>query len=430
MTGGAGGIDAVLGALGDEGAIAGDEAARWSSGWPAEAVAFPESVEEVEALVRVAAEVGCSLLPAGFGRWLGAGGWTRRPTVVVSTERLGGVRLYEPADLTITAGAGLASAALDDLARERGQWFAVEPPGFRSGTVGAAVACGATGPLRGRCGAMRDNVLGLRVVNGEGKTLRLGGRVVKNVAGYDLVRLFVGSRGSLGVITEASLRLFPRPALDRTLLFAAPRDAIVGAARAAATSAPPVAAVQVVEGVEAAGGADAVAVRLLGGEREVDGASASLGARIDAATRATADSVAVLDADASERFHARVARWEDEARFVARIRALPDRLADSLTLGRSLATSLDGGGILADALDGSVRVRGSLAGADADALAAALLETRARMRRWGGTLTLARAPRDLAERVGWTTPSSAGAGVSARLKSLFDPRGVFAAAIP
>ncbi len=435
MMRGGDGVDALLGVLRDDQVLSGEEAARWAPGRPTRAVAFPEDGAQLEALVCASVGAGCALLPAGFGGWLAAGGWTRPDAVVVSTERLGGVRRYEPADLTLTVGAGTGFDALNEVAGERGQWLPVAAPGIVSGTVGAAVACGGSGPLRGRYGAMRDNVLGVEVVTGEGKRLRLGGRVVKNVAGYDLVRLMTGSRGSLGLITEASFRLYPTPAADHTLRIAAPWEGAVSVARAVATSGVPVASVEVVEregGAEDTGLGGQVAVRLLGGEKEVEACSRRIRDHIDASGDVSGGArlLAPLDGEASRRFHARATHWEDGARLVVRLRALPDRLASSLAIGRSVLMAVAGGGARADALSGLVRIRGLQPNSDEDALGTLLTEARAGMHRMGGTMTLSQAPDGLAGRVGWTAFVGEDGGLAGRIKSIFDPHGVFAAAVP
>ena len=269
--------DRVLGLLPEGQVLTGERVAGWTRGAPARAVVFPASVEETQAVVCVANETGTRLLPAGRASWAGAGGWAGADeAVVVSTERMDEVRHYEPADLTLSAGAGLGWPELSRVLRPNGQWLAVDAPGVGMGTVGGAMACGVSGPLQGRYGAARDNVLGLEVVTGGGRILRIGGRVVKNVAGYDLVRLFTGSRGSLGVITSVSVRLYPRAESDVTLRFGGGAAEVVAMARAVCTSPLPVAAVEVDGGTadggavdEGAGRAEAdpmtLTVRLLGG---------------------------------------------------------------------------------------------------------------------------------------------------------------------
>ena len=156
----------------------------------------PGSIDEVRDLVRQATRDGSTLMPAGSGSWLEAGGWGGEADRVVSMSGFGGILHYEPADLTLTAGAGLPWSELETAVRANGQWLPVDPPGVRSGTVGGLVAAGGAGSLRGLYGAVRDVVLGVEAVTGGGHLLELGARVVKNVAGYDLVRLLTGSRGA------------------------------------------------------------------------------------------------------------------------------------------------------------------------------------------------------------------------------------------
>jgi glycolate oxidase FAD binding subunit len=131
-----------------------------------------------------------------------------------------GIVAYEPKELVVTVRAGTRLAELEDaLAAER-QMLPFEPPHFgEAATIGGAVAAGLSGPRRPYAGSVRDFVLGTRVVNGKGEDLSFGGRVIKNVAGYDVSRLMTGALGTLGVITEISFKVLPRPALDTTLLF-------------------------------------------------------------------------------------------------------------------------------------------------------------------------------------------------------------------
>lgn len=147
----------------------------------------------------------------GGGRWLDAG----RPVTSARTLELGGdsgIVEYVPGDFTLTARAG---TRLDDIARATAahhQWLPIEPFGTDDGTLGATVATASFGPLAHAYGTPRDHVLGIEAVTGAGSVIRAGGRVVKNVAGFDLTRLFIGSWGTLGAITEVSVRLRARPA--------------------------------------------------------------------------------------------------------------------------------------------------------------------------------------------------------------------------
>ena len=131
-----------------------------------------------------------------------------------------GVLRYEPAELVLTARAGTPLAEIEDLLAANNQMLAFEPPHFGPGaTLGGTIACGFSGPRRATHGAARDFVLGVRLIDGRGRALRFGGEVMKNVAGYDVSRLMVGALGTLGVLTEVSLKVLPRPAAETTLRF-------------------------------------------------------------------------------------------------------------------------------------------------------------------------------------------------------------------
>lgn len=129
-----------------------------------------------------------------------------------------GVIDYEPAELVVTAGAGTRLADLEAALNQNGQMLAFEPPHFGpAATLGGCVATGLSGPRRASAGAARDFVLGVRMLDGRGNDLRFGGQVMKNVAGYDVSRLMVGSMGTLGVLTEVSLKVLPLPPAELTL---------------------------------------------------------------------------------------------------------------------------------------------------------------------------------------------------------------------
>jgi glycolate oxidase FAD binding subunit len=149
--------------------------------------------------------------------------------VVLSTRRLTRLLEHSPGDLTCIAEAGLRLSELDDALRPRGQMLMLDPPG--DPTLGACLAANLSGPRRHRYGAPRDLVIGATVVLGDGTVAHSGGRVVKNVAGYDLGKLFCGSRGAFGLIAAVALRLHPRPATRATLVV--PVDAADDAQRLA-----------------------------------------------------------------------------------------------------------------------------------------------------------------------------------------------------
>lgn len=131
-----------------------------------------------------------------------------------------GIVSYEPSELVVTARAGTRLSDLEAALAEHGQYLPFEPPRFgATGTVGGMVAAGLSGPARASAGALRDYILGVQIVDGRGRPLTFGGQVMKNVAGYDLSRLMAGAMGTLGVITQVSLKVMPLPTAECTLLF-------------------------------------------------------------------------------------------------------------------------------------------------------------------------------------------------------------------
>ena len=144
---------------------------------------------------------------------------------VLDTQVYAGIVDYEPNELVITARAGTSLSAIESAMRARGQMLAFEPPRFApGGTLGGAIASGLSGPRRPYAGAVRDAVLGVKVLDGAGEHLTFGGRVMKNVAGFDVARLQTGALGTLGVITEVSLRCMPMTRDETTISFECSAD--------------------------------------------------------------------------------------------------------------------------------------------------------------------------------------------------------------
>lgn len=145
------------------------------------------------------------------------GGMLAGEILDISTYR--GVVAYEPTELYITARAGTPLVEIEDLLAGQGQMLAFEPPHFGAATLGGCIASGLSGPRRMQVGAVRDFVLGVNLIDGAGQSLSFGGQVMKNVAGYDVSRLMAGSMGCLGVMTELTVKVLPRPSAEITLLF-------------------------------------------------------------------------------------------------------------------------------------------------------------------------------------------------------------------
>jgi len=179
------------------------------------AVVFPGTIEETSRVVRAAAAAGVPIIPWGGGTQMALGAPPRDGALVVVTRRLARLVEHEPGDLTATVEAGVTMDALQAALGARGQWVSLDPPFPARATVGGVLATNASGPRRHLYGTARDVAIGIRVVGADGALIRGGGKVVKNVAGYDLVKLYIGSLGTLGLIVEVTLKLRPRPEADR-----------------------------------------------------------------------------------------------------------------------------------------------------------------------------------------------------------------------
>ncbi|MGB0720894.1 MAG: glycolate oxidase subunit GlcE [Gammaproteobacteria bacterium] len=189
-----------------------------------------------------------------------------------------GIIDYQPGELVLTARAGTPLDTLEQAVAEAGQILPFDPPHFGGsenpcGTLGGIVACGLSGPRRPYAGAVRDLVLGTRIINGKGEDLRFGGKVIKNVAGYDLSRLMVGAMGTLGVLLDISIKLLPAPRSEVTLSFECDAPQALDHMNGWAGQAVPLSAAAWVDGVlriRLSGFESAVstAVTKLGGERQ------------------------------------------------------------------------------------------------------------------------------------------------------------------
>jgi glycolate oxidase FAD binding subunit len=179
-------------------------------------VVEPSGLEEATAVLRLASARRLAVAPVGGGTKLGWGNPPDRLDLILSTRRMDRVIDHAPGDLVVRAEAGVPLAALQERLAAAGQFLALDPPHASAGaTLGGIVATAAAGPRRLRYGTPRDLLIGITYVLPDGGVARAGGRVVKNVAGYDLMKLFAGSLGTLGLIAEVTFRLHPMPAAAR-----------------------------------------------------------------------------------------------------------------------------------------------------------------------------------------------------------------------
>lgn len=395
----------------------------------------PGSEEEVALILERASREGWRILPSGAGSWIQGRG-VPEVDIVLSTRRLGAMHIYEPADLTFTAGAGLPFERLQETTRANGQWLPLDPPGAAKGTLGALVSTGMAGPLRHAYGPPRDLVLGLTLVAGDGRVLRWGGRVVKNVAGFDVTRLSIGSWGSLGVITSVSARLFPLPEEDRTLLLTGPSaEDLLPMAREAALSSLPFSAVELLDPLESVGagggGRAGLAIRLLGSRAQVEEME-ERGRRTLGGEPGVGRKMVTLGPDESRGFHKALGSWEEGARLVLRLSLLPAKMEELVAHARVLVHEFEeagcGGARLAFHLGwGVMRIAfEKLPAKDEgmEGMGRILLRLRSELEGEGGSLILSEGPAELLRRVGPSERPEAENTLVAGLKRVFDPQGI------
>lgn len=224
-------MDLSSGALGLDGARAVDPARHAIGGRaPAHAVR-PASRDEVAEVLRAASRDRLTVVTWGGGVELSAAGPPDRYDVALDLTALDRVIEYDPEDLTLTAECGITLSSLAAAVSARGQELPLEAPLPARATLGGVLAANASGPRRRSLGSPRDRILGARFALGDGTLARTGGKVVKNVAGHAVHRLLCGSRGTLAVLLEASLKLLPAPARRRALVFPLPLWALTDAER-------------------------------------------------------------------------------------------------------------------------------------------------------------------------------------------------------
>ena len=187
----------------------------------------PASAEEISETLKLASSERWTVMPVGGMRWI-----TSSANLIVSTLRLNQIIEHEPADLIAVAQAGVTLNDFNARLAENGQWLPLDPPDDGRATLGGVVATGIGGPQQFGYGRPRNSVIGMKVVLADGSQIKAGGRVVKNVAGYDLCKLFTGSYGTLGIITELNFKLRPRPAREATVMASGTVEALRAAMRA------------------------------------------------------------------------------------------------------------------------------------------------------------------------------------------------------
>lgn len=391
-----------------EAMVAPDASGQWfRSGTMPEAIVSPADTVEVATVMKWASAEGVGVLPLGTGAHtepvIRSGRY-----VALSCERLSGIEIYDAADLTITAGAGTPMVVLGAALGAEDQWLPFDPPHVATHTIGGLAARGESGPLWMGYGALRNHVLGMTIVTGDGRTLRLGGRVVKNVAGYDLLKPMTGSAGGLSVITSVCMRTFPVPEVDRVLALVgdSPGDVTQAALGVATAPVVPVSSV-ITDQASALGGSAALLVRLHGSEQTVNADQASI-------ERHLGVELTALDGGVVESTLKEARDRASDAEIVLLASALPSRLPGLLAAMARLAPSA----MVVDTY--LARARVALEGWDPDAIRTC----QESVEHLGGALSLARVPEGLSTADLGTERSADEYDLTRGLEGVFDPAGV------
>jgi len=428
-------VDALRGIVGPAHVLTGADCGPYVlDGRAPEAVVLPGSKEEVAAVLLAAGAADLPVTPWGGGTKMGIGAPPQRLGLVLGLKRLNRLLEHEPGDLTATAQAGMTLGALQRELGTRGQWLSLDPAHADEATLGGIVSSNAAGPRRHLYGACRDLVIGLTVVTAAGTLVKGGGKVVKNVAGYDLPKLFVGAFGTLGVIVEATVKLRPRPDADRMVVarFASLKEA-GAAARAVMGSDLLPSALDLVDGETLRalelGGPDGAAL-LIG----VDGIAEQVHWQCTEVERMLRlqglVDARVLDADARD------AAWRargglgrgafPETAAVMRWVVLPAQVADVMEQGMGVA--LRAGLPVALAAHAGVGVVEAVLaggeGADATKVSDVLVEWRTLVRAAGGQALVESAPLAIKERVPVWDDLGPALRIMQRIKSQLDPHGL------
>jgi glycolate oxidase FAD binding subunit len=364
--------------------------------------ATPDSPDALSLVCRLAHEEGWKIRVEGRGTWLPS---DAPADLVVSTRGLEQVVSVSPADLVATVQAGAPLEALRRRLADHGMWLALDPPGRPERSIGSVVATATAGPLRHGFGPVRDHVLGCSVATGDGRLVNAGGRVVKNVAGYDLTKLQVGGFGGFGIIAEIHLRLRALPRADITLLARGSRDALTSAARDVVAADLLPGALELLSPALAAEADWVLAARFVGTEAAVQADVRRLGSQGEL-------NWVPLPADRTAAFWSVAARGSLGGPITLRLGVLGDGVDEAIDL---LAHDLDEGLVSAGASQGMIRWTGD-----------APLERLRALRRAAASreipMTLERAPWPIRHALGHFGAYREGVGkIVGRLRGTFDP---------
>lgn len=416
--------------VGEDNVIPGDRSEVTLDGRKPDVIVRPATSEEVAAVVAWARTTDHALIVSGQGTRLAIGNPSERCDVLLSLARMNRILDYEPADLTARVEAGCTLMTFNRTAQSHRQWLPLDPPGSDQATLGGIVAADDFGPLRYAYGRPRDYVIGIEVVEGTGQLIKSGGRVVKNVTGYDLNKLFAGSYGTLGVIVRINLKLRPRPDGDATVLVSkASTDTLSACARALLSSElMPVAVVLVNSGAGRMLGLEPAEPSLLVRFIETEPAIRYQLDRFAEITRHHAlSSVRLDEARAASLWHTLAStRFLMTCEFILRLSALPAHTTSLFSFcHQELSRLIENPSVIAYLGTGVVRASGMLPRHRFPLLAEAVQTLRAMCRQIGGHLIVEAAPAEIKRELDAWGEIGPTASLMRALKQQFDPGRIF-----
>jgi FAD/FMN-containing dehydrogenase len=372
--------------------------------------AMPDSSDGVAQVLRLVHEEGWKVRLEGRGSWLQP---DAPADLALSSRGLDQVVSVSPADLVATVQAGVTVEGLERRLASAGMWLPLDPPGRPDRSIGSIAATATSGALRAGAGGVRGHLLGCTFVTGDGRVVEAGGRVVKNVAGYDLTKLQVGGFGGFGMLTELHLRLRARPESDTTMVARGDRDRLTRAGRDAIQAGVNAQALELCAPAVVADPEWQLAARL-------SGTAVGVAAEATALAAATALEWRPLTVEQGHAFWTMAARAPLGGSVTLRLGALPDGLDQALDL---LGEMLDEGLVTAGATTGQVRWSG-------ETTAPVIRRVRTITAAREVPLTLERAPWSLRREVGHFGAYREGVGpIVGRLRETFDPSGAFVVAL-
>jgi glycolate oxidase FAD binding subunit len=369
-------------------------------------VVAPRSEEECALILAAAHQESWRVRFDGRGSWIKPDAPTE---LAISTRLLEGATDLSPADMVLTARAGTRLEDLQNAAADEGMWIALDPPGAAR-SIGSIVATGTVGPLRNGFGTVKSRVLGLTLITADGRIVTVGGRVVKNVAGFDITSLTVGSFGAFGLITSANIRLNALPKTDITLTARAPLALLLNGAQAILSTGQTPAAFELFSPEQNNSSGWTLAIRLLGSEATV---STDRTAIIASVPQMEFDQ---MDRESSCSFWASASTRATERSTTVRMGSQPSELARALALMSEQ---------LGDTTDGfvAVSVMAGVTRWSSDASTQQLQNLRLLAARQNWPVTLERAPWEVRQTVGHYGAYREGVGkLVTSLRHVFDPR--------